>query len=425
MNPHPHHGAHLALALALSTAALLTAPQAHAQEPQKPLARILGTSGSTEGFASPDEAQLRLYQEGAEAFRQGQYEKAVELFQASLHLGELNITWLNLGRALYKLGRCQEALEAYQSAMEAPRVQTPSPEQVAAKMQEYRADLSTTCPGYLILECSTQDKGPIMISIDGQPPVRCAADPILLPPGQHTVSSQMRGKLQERSIRIDPMQETRLAMLDPGQTPPVIEDKEQPAPKEGEALGLTLGLRLNAPLVTGGDYKTTGSFEGITFSGKDSYNSEPGLGGDLFVEYALLSVLAPGLHARYLTGLAPDFVDTSTELGARQFHELDLGAHLTLQLPQQQVFRYAVILGGGVAWQLPQDAAPEAMDSFVGYYAQASLEMRLNLRPLWLLGGVTYQYTSTSRSAQQGGVSLDEALTGTRILFDAGIAWSL
>jgi hypothetical protein len=356
--------------------------------------------------------------DAAEAFRQGQYEKAVELFQASLHLGELNITWLNLGRALYKLGRCEEALAAYQSAQAAPRVQTPSPEQVDAKRQEYVADLKS-CPGYLVMKCPT-GAGPTMYSIDGQPPVRCAAEPVALPPGEHTVVAQ--GQDQGRAVTIIPMSQTTMSMPT-AQTPPVSEG-EQP-PTQDKDLGLLVGLRWDISSLTGGDYETTGTLEGITFSGKDSYSSEAGIGGDIFAEYDLLSFLSAGLQARYLTGLKPSFGDSSTQLGARQFHQLDLGAYLNLWLPVQGVYGYALGVGGGAALLMPQDTAPEAMDSFTGYYSQATLEARIDLKSMWILLGTNYQYFSATRAAQQDGVSLDEALTGSRLMFSLGLAWKL
>ena len=75
----------------------------------------------------PTEGQYELNAEGIAAFKEGQLDKAENLFRASLNLGALNITWLNLGRVLQRQGRCKGAREAFQSALTAPAVQTPRP----------------------------------------------------------------------------------------------------------------------------------------------------------------------------------------------------------------------------------------------------------------------------------------------------------
>ena len=68
-----------------------------------------GALAQDEDFASLSESQLQLNEEGSEAFKKGNYDEAVRRFEASLLVGELNITYLNLGRAYFKIGDCKKA----------------------------------------------------------------------------------------------------------------------------------------------------------------------------------------------------------------------------------------------------------------------------------------------------------------------------
>lgn len=99
------------------------------------------------------EAQKQLNAESAKAAAAGEYDKAALLLRSSLELGELNITWLNLGRVLFKGNRCAEARTAYQKALTAPAAPNPPAEVVQATAAEFLAELSTACAGTLALEC--------------------------------------------------------------------------------------------------------------------------------------------------------------------------------------------------------------------------------------------------------------------------------
>lgn len=56
------------------------------------------------------------------------------------------MTYLNLGRAYQKLGNCDQARDAFDRALSAPRVEQPSPAFVQRKVSEYRAELDAQCP---------------------------------------------------------------------------------------------------------------------------------------------------------------------------------------------------------------------------------------------------------------------------------------
>ncbi len=159
-------------------------------------------------FVNPSSAQLELYQEGSKAFADGSYTKAVDHFQASLMVGELNITYLNLGRALFKDGKCFEAKEAYDKVPGAPQIREPSPVQVLGKLEEFRKDLES-CPGRLVVTCSPAN---MTISIDGGKPVECDGKPVELPTGNHTVIGTVGDKSQERKITVKPVETAELKL---------------------------------------------------------------------------------------------------------------------------------------------------------------------------------------------------------------------
>jgi tetratricopeptide (TPR) repeat protein len=127
--------------------------------------------------------QKQLNESGVKAIIDGDYEKAIELFNQSLELGELNVTYLNLGRAYAKLGRCNDALEKYDRMAVAPRVSSPTPEELYEILTRYRSELFDECPGKVILRCTPTT---LLVSIDGAEPMPCPSAAIELLPGEHT-----------------------------------------------------------------------------------------------------------------------------------------------------------------------------------------------------------------------------------------------
>jgi hypothetical protein len=93
----------------------------------------------------PTAAQLELNNQGVEAIVAKDFEQAVRLFRASLDLGELNITYVNMGRAYQYANQCEKAEDAYARALKAPAVPRPSPEKIAAVIERYREELKATC----------------------------------------------------------------------------------------------------------------------------------------------------------------------------------------------------------------------------------------------------------------------------------------
>lgn len=173
----------------------------------------------------PSDAQIKLYKEGAEAFKAGDYAKSIDLFKASLHLGELNITYLNLGRAHFKLGQCDEALEAYRKAASSPQIAQPTPAQVQAKLEEYEADLDASCPATLIVECRSPS---MKLYVGDEGPMACDANPMSLAPGQYVVRGEDGATIYEEQVMLSAMQKATLKLGAP-------ESEEDPA--EGDAQG--------------------------------------------------------------------------------------------------------------------------------------------------------------------------------------------
>jgi len=94
---------------------------------------------------TPPPEVVELNEAGVNHVVIGELDKAIETFEASLEVQELNITWMNLGRALQHAGRCEESRDAYANALKAPRVPQPSHQDVVAKIFEYRQELDESC----------------------------------------------------------------------------------------------------------------------------------------------------------------------------------------------------------------------------------------------------------------------------------------
>lgn len=148
-----------------------------------------------EATVEPNAAQTQLNEEAVSATRAGDLKKAAQLFEASLQLGELNITWLNLGRTLFKLDRCEEASAAYAQALVAPAVAAPSPTEIARTVARYSSELEQTCPGAVEIVC---DPNEMEVQLDGGELQPCPGAPVPIPNGAHEVV----GRLGERRTAI-------------------------------------------------------------------------------------------------------------------------------------------------------------------------------------------------------------------------------
>jgi len=161
---------------------------------------LLFLLASVEALADSRSARKRkrkqrdLNNAAIEAMVDGEHEKAIGLLEESLELGELNVTWLNLGRAYAKVGRCADALEAYDRMAVAPRVDEPPPEVLYDVLAKYRKELFTECPATVIIRCSQRD---LTVTIDGGDPVACEGNAVEVTAGTHTFAAQRDGEVVE------------------------------------------------------------------------------------------------------------------------------------------------------------------------------------------------------------------------------------
>ena len=165
----------------------------------------LPSLAAADDWAVVGEAQAQLNIEGIQAMKAGDYDKAIRLFRSALDLSELNVTYLNLGRALTRSGRCEEAVVAYEKVLTSPQVEQPSPEVVKEKLVEYRAELNDMCPGQMAIKCSPEN---MRVSIDGQEPIPCPSEVLTLDSGSHRVIGKAEGSKVTVNVTITAMEVT-------------------------------------------------------------------------------------------------------------------------------------------------------------------------------------------------------------------------
>ena len=105
----------------------------------------LAQDSDAQVYAEPSERQIQLNEQAVRALADGDAIKAVSLLEESNYLGELNVTYLNLGRSYQQLGKCEQAREAFKMVFEAPEVETPPPGFVKSKAQSYLDELEQSC----------------------------------------------------------------------------------------------------------------------------------------------------------------------------------------------------------------------------------------------------------------------------------------
>jgi len=151
----------------------------------------------------PSDAQLELNALAVQASREGDNEKAIDLFTASLALGDLNVTWLNLGRAYATAGQCEDALEAYDTVPFVPRVPNPPHSQVHDILVGYRDELiDEQCAGTLDLACEPPG---MEIFLDDRV-IPCPDAPMTISWGEHELIWSVRGRSTpvQRKFMVEP-----------------------------------------------------------------------------------------------------------------------------------------------------------------------------------------------------------------------------
>lgn len=203
-----------------------------------------------------NQAQLSLYKEALGEMEKGNYPRAVELLQAALLIGEVNIVYLSLGRAHQKGGECRPAEEAFKKALGAPVVADPPADKVKAKVEQFRAELRQGCPGAVQVTCVNPDT---LLLIDGKP-LTCGAL-MDLAPGEYTLSASLEGQSLQQPLRLEALQTTtfsvtldaqkKVAQPDPIKDPGPQDPKTLDPGPRSLVLPITLGA-VGGGLLVGG-----------------------------------------------------------------------------------------------------------------------------------------------------------------------------
>lgn len=171
---------------------------------------VMSTSAVAEEAGNASQAQLELNQQGVEAIIAEDYPRAVRLFEASLDLGALNITHLNMGRAYQHDGQCEKAEEHYGKALEAPRVETPTVDEIHETVGRYRDELRDNCPGYLEVSC---DPPELSLYVDDDGPKNCAEESRLeLMPGDYELRGEYQQEEASTSVVIEALRTSQVEL---------------------------------------------------------------------------------------------------------------------------------------------------------------------------------------------------------------------
>jgi tetratricopeptide (TPR) repeat protein len=193
---------------------------------------------------------------GVALIDQGRLEEATSMFRSALVVGELNITYLNLGRTLARLGRCDEAIRAYEKVSGAPPVSQPSVNEVSRTLERYLAEVRNECSAQIFVICSTSATM-IQINAGGVQPCpnrneEAWAAPVALPirPGIHKVTGMVgnRSEIEEAvvsagqavTVRLDLAQESVVESAISTETMPTLR-AEQAERTTLDAAGYVIG----------------------------------------------------------------------------------------------------------------------------------------------------------------------------------------
>ncbi len=399
------------------------------------LAAAVPASGQE--LSEPTEAQFKLYEEGADAFQAGDYRKAVDLFEASLHLGKLNITYLNLGRSHFKLGECPEAARAYELARTAPAIAQPSPSAVRARVDQYVEDLAT-CPGLVTVRCAVPDEleEKLLIFVGDSGPHPCGAPPVSMAPGEVVVRATGGPKPLSKTVTVVAMEDVQVvfqadrASAEVKKSP--IKPKGTIRRREGKVVlsqggsdptGLLLTVSVGTTVAGAFEDQVDGTALGADTTGSSSFTEASGfvIGGS--VEYALVSFFSVGASAWYLPTVALQRSSGDTRVGANgDFAEFDLNAVARVQIPVNFYSLY-LVGEGGLAAISPPSGADSAFDTpFLGLNYALGLGVVYATAPsLRIFFETRYQHLETSRTVSSDDSDLTQNLTGSRLLFTLGL----
>lgn len=166
-----------------------------------------GGAAQAQGSARERATQKQLNDQATQAASAGEYAKAILFLRSALELGELNVTYLNLGRAYQLNGDCAEARDAYARALDAPPVPNPPPALVRQAIERFQGELLQTCPGTLVIQCTPPE---LAVRV-GEQNATCGA-PLQLPPGVYTVEATQGEASAREEVTVVAMEERTVAL---------------------------------------------------------------------------------------------------------------------------------------------------------------------------------------------------------------------
>lgn len=177
--------------------------------------------------ATPTEAQVQHLRDGAAAAAGNDLDHAIREFEAALAEGAFNVIYLNLGRALYKAGRCREAADAFDRVETSPPVEAPPPAAVKEALGRYRADIAETCQGEVVVVCHDPR---IEIRVDGGAPVLCEVGSLWLPPGSHALTASLGQRAESLTVAVKALErrEVRFDLRRPDAQTSAVPGSEEP-----------------------------------------------------------------------------------------------------------------------------------------------------------------------------------------------------
>ncbi len=388
-------------------------------------------------IVTPKPLQFDLYTQGAEAYKNGEYQKAIDLFEASLAIGELNITYLNLGRSFFKLGQCEKANEAYAKARTAPKIANPSPMAVLKKIDEFSAELPKECPAYLTVSCQPTD---MQIYVGNQGPLQCDGKKITLLPGEHVVRGEVGDKKVSKTIQVEGMEKTTLALKLEGAVGGVVVDDddkedpdedtiEDPTPVGNKRIdpGYSSLFILQTGLITSGG----ADIEVFGFS--DDFDEDSTLALDFFLGWRITSLqlyIGPRLSfipTLEFEGSGDAGVEIDASFGANMafpigsgrfapYVEADVGLAAVLPSDDSDALTGSTFaLGGGVRWGVTSKFALHAGLRFQNYSVSRD-EGGGDVS----VGGDTGRDFDDFGQEGLGVGNAEVALSGTRTIFNLG-----
>ena len=144
----------------------------------------------------------------------GDYDQAIQLLEEALSQGELNVTYLNLGRIYHKLGDCAKARDAYSSGLKAPAVPNPPQKVVQEALRGFIGELEGSCPGKVIVQCEPAEMTVTLESKGATPgATRPCGEEFELKPGEYTFQGKTSdGRAVASTVTVAPIDVTRVTL---------------------------------------------------------------------------------------------------------------------------------------------------------------------------------------------------------------------